>query len=202
VLRCAIDALEMTSSVWPRFPIRSIGETSTTVSSTSTLVDSSISGWGRAPTRRAGTTAALGECQRSLDPHGLRSVLKGAPGNERRSGLLLVRGGTHAPSAEPVLCELAAQPRPTRNRADRIQQLAAVGPGSAQRSEPPVLHPHLIGRTALLDCSSADRAESVVANFAWAGYGNTTLHDQPGEADIRPRRNTGMIHVAHMLARS
>jgi hypothetical protein len=200
-LHCAIDVLEMTSSVWPHFPIRSIGEPSTTVSPKSTLVDSSISGCGPAP-RTPGTTAALGECQSSLGPHGLRSVLKGAPGNGRRTGLLLARGRPTLQRLNRCCVSWRRRPRPTRNRADRVQQLAAVGPGSAQRSEPPVLHPHLIGRTALLDCSSADRAESVVANFAWAGYGKTMLHDQAGEADIRPRRTAGMLPVAHMLARS
>jgi hypothetical protein len=41
-----------------------------------------------------------------------------------------------------------------------------------------------------------------VAIFAAAGYGKTTPLDQPAEADIRPRGNTGMIRLAQMLARS
>ena len=52
--------------------------------------------------------------------------------------------------------------------------------------EGPVLHPDLVRRAALLKWFSAHRAEPVVAIFAPAGYGKTTLLGQAAEADAWP----------------
>ena len=109
--------------------------------------------------------------------------------------------------------ETAAQSRPRRNGAEGIHQLPALAVGDQeaasaadrarglsedglraltdgaclpQRSEPPVLHQGLIKRTALLNWFLAHRAEPVVAIFAPAGYGKTTLLGQAAEADERP----------------
>jgi LuxR family transcriptional regulator, maltose regulon positive regulatory protein len=55
-----------------------------------------------------------------------------------------------------------------------------------KRSERQVAHPDLITRTALLDWFSAHRDEPLLAVFAPAGYGKTTLLGQAAEADVRP----------------
>jgi LuxR family transcriptional regulator, maltose regulon positive regulatory protein len=73
-------------------------------------------------------------------------------------------------------------------------------------SERPVLHPDLIRRTALLEWVAAHRTESVVAIFAGAGYGKTTLLAQAEEADARPfawvsldeRDNDPLVLVRHL----
>jgi hypothetical protein len=87
----------------------------------------------------------------------------------------------------PAPADRVVQPRPTRNGAERIQQLAAVGAGSARGGQSlPFLHPDPTRRTGPLDWFPAHRAESVVAIFAPAGYGKTTLLGQATEADVRP----------------
>ena len=73
-----------------------------------------------------------------------------------------------------------------RYAAERVQQPAAVEAGSALGSGPPALHPDLVKRPALMDWFSAHHAQSVVAIFAPAGYGKTTLVAQAAEADTRP----------------
>jgi LuxR family maltose regulon positive regulatory protein len=86
---------------------------------------------------------------------------------------------------------------PTRHgAAGVVEGVAAVARGgrharaehghAALRSGHPVLHPDLIGRPRLLEWFSVHRAESVVAIFAPAGYGKTTLLGQAAEADARP----------------
>ena len=78
-----------------------------------------------------------------------------------------------------------------------MQQLSRNGSRSQRRSERPVLQPELgserpvlhrelVRREALLDWFSVHRAEAVVAIFAPAGYGKTTLLGQAAEADERP----------------
>ena len=78
-----------------------------------------------------------------------------------------------------------------------MQQLARNGLRSQRRSgrpvprpelgsERPVLDRELVRREALLDWFSVHRAEAVVAIFAPAGYGKTTLLGQAAEADERP----------------
>ena len=77
---------------------------------------------------------------------------------------------------------------------------------SRQQPERPALHPELIRRTALLDWFSAHRNESVVAIFAGAGYGKTTLLAQADQADTRPfawvslneRDNDPRVLVTHL----
>jgi LuxR family transcriptional regulator, maltose regulon positive regulatory protein len=87
--------------------------------------------------------------------------------------------------------------RPTGNRAgSAVEGVAGVAGGGRfvranhgrvpQRSGLPVLHPDLIERAALLEWFSVHRAEPVVAIFAPAGYGKTTLLAQAAEADTRP----------------
>ena len=57
---------------------------------------------------------------------------------------------------------------------------------SSRRSVRPVLHPDLIRRAALLDWFAAHRVEPVVAIFAPAGYGKTTLLAQVAKEETRP----------------
>jgi LuxR family transcriptional regulator, maltose regulon positive regulatory protein len=108
--------------------------------------------------------------------------------------------------------ERVARRYPTQPKAERKRRLAGAGSAdyetaslddvrglalrgvdpladdvsSPQRPERPALHPDLIRRAALLDWFSAHRTESVVAIFAGAGYGKTTLLAQADEEDARP----------------
>ena len=92
---------------------------------------------------------------------------------------------------------MPARARPNRHRApSEIDGVA--GPSGRRRQPrpdhrrtpqqwgPPVLHPDLVRRPALLEWFSVHRAEPVVALFAPAGYGKTTLLGQAAEADMRP----------------
>jgi LuxR family transcriptional regulator, maltose regulon positive regulatory protein len=54
------------------------------------------------------------------------------------------------------------------------------------RSERPTLHPDLVRRERLLKWFSGHRTEALLAVFAPAGYGKTTLLAQAAEADERP----------------
>jgi LuxR family transcriptional regulator, maltose regulon positive regulatory protein len=95
-------------------------------------------------------------------------------------------------------------------RADEEQELArrAVDllADDVVSGERPGLHPDLIRRTALLEWFSAHRTESVVAMFAGAGYGKTTLLAQAAQADARPfawvsleeRDNDPLVLVTHL----
>jgi LuxR family transcriptional regulator, maltose regulon positive regulatory protein len=84
-----------------------------------------------------------------------------------------------------ALSESGVQRGRTRPEAVPDRRLHAVGPASAP-SERPVPHPDLIPRTTLLGWFEDHRAEPVVAVFAPAGYGKTTLLAQAAEADARP----------------
>ena len=130
-----------------------------------------------------------------------------------RSVFVIARDATHLPKGKPDLSETVALARPTRNGTKCIRQLLAVEAGDhetasaadgvtglsgdvpraltdsvrrPQRSARPVPHPDLVRRTALLDWFSVHQDEPVLAIFAPAGYGKTTLLGQAAEADVRP----------------
>ena len=89
---------------------------------------------------------------------------------------------------------LEAGPKETATAVDGARRLfggdvrvdGTDGGRPPQRSGGPFLHPDLIRRGALLEWFSAHRTERVVAIFAPAGYGKTTLLGQAAEADPRP----------------
>ena len=116
----------------------------------------------------------------------------------------------HATKTELALRDGDADPRSTR-RAGRDPEAQLVGTGGHATSsaiagasqsprdalvpdavhpsesfEPPALHSDLTRRSALLNWFSAHRAEPVVAVFAPAGYGKTTVLGQAADADPRP----------------
>jgi len=97
-------------------------------------------------------------------------------------------------------------------RGGDARSTAADGGRPLQRPGFPVLHPDLITRTALLEWFSAHQSEPIVAVFAPAGYGKTTLLGQAAQADARTFTwvsleagdNDPIVlveHVAHALAR-
>jgi ATP/maltotriose-dependent transcriptional regulator MalT len=83
-----------------------------------------------------------------------------------------------------AMSESVMQRGRTRQEAARDRRLHAVA--ASAPSGRPVLHPDLIQRTALLEWFEEHRAEPVVAVFAPAGYGKTTLLAQAADADPRP----------------
>jgi LuxR family transcriptional regulator, maltose regulon positive regulatory protein len=97
-----------------------------------------------------------------------------------------LRSGDDVPAAQ-------AEDHETASAAEEITGMSRVvlrelfdSAGPPQRSERRVAQPDLITRAALLDWFSAHRDEPLLAVFAPAGYGKTTVLGQAAEADVRP----------------